>query len=61
VKGYPFEVIIPSGSKLDGVVLAHQVKSLDWRARKAGFICKLPRETTGEVLDKLATLLVDGN
>ena len=36
VKGYPFEVTIPSGSKLGGVVLADQVKSLDWRTRKAG-------------------------
>lgn len=61
VKGYPFEVVIPSGSKLAGVVLADQVKSLDWRIRNAEFICKLPRETTHEVLDKLATLLDDGS
>jgi len=59
VKSYPFEVTIPSGSKLGGVVLADQVKSLDWRVRKAEFICKLPRETTNEVLDKLGTLLLD--
>ena len=59
VKGYPFEVTIPPGSKLSGVVLADQVKSLDWRFRKAEFICKLPRETTSEVLDKLETLLLD--
>lgn len=57
VKGYPFEVVIPAGSRLGGVVLADQVKSLDWRFRKAEFICKLPRETTSEVLDKLETLL----
>jgi len=59
VKGYPFEVTIPSGSTLGGVVLADQVKSLDWRVRKAEFICKLPRETTSEVLDKLGALLLD--
>jgi mRNA interferase MazF len=59
VKGYPFEVTIPSGSKLGGVILADQVKSLDWRFRKAEFICKLSRETTSEVLDKLGTLLLD--
>lgn len=59
IKGYPFEVVIPSGSKLGGVVLADQVKNLDWRVRKAEFICKLPRETTNEVLDKLGTLLLD--
>jgi len=60
VKGYPFEVTIPSGSKLAGVVLADQVKNLDWRVRKAEFICKLPRKTTDEVLQKLGTLLADG-
>ena len=59
VKGYPFEVTIPSRSKLGGVILADQVKSLDWRIRKAEFICKLSRETTDEVLDKLGTLLLD--
>ncbi len=59
VKGYPFEVTIPSGSKLGGVVLADQVKSLDWRIRRTEFICKLPRDTTNEVLDKLGTLLLD--
>ncbi len=61
VKGYPFEVTIPSGSKLGGVILADQVKSLDWRIRKAEFICKLTRDTTGEVLDKLGTLLLDAS
>lgn len=59
IKGYPFEVTIPPGSKVGGVVLADQVKSLDWRVRKAEFICKLPRETTNEVLDKLETLLTE--
>lgn len=59
IKGYPFEVILPSGSTLRGVVLADQVKSLDWRVRKAEFISKLPRETTSEVLDKLGALLLD--
>ena len=59
VKAYPFEVAISSRSKLGGVVLADQVKSLDWRFRKVEFICKLPRETTNEVLDKLGTLLLD--
>lgn len=57
VKGYPFEVTIPTGSKLDGVLLADQVKSLDWRVRKAEFICKLSRETISEVIDKLGALL----
>jgi mRNA interferase MazF len=52
-------VAIPSGSKLAGVVLADQVKNLDWRVRKAAFICNLPQKTTNEVSEKLATLLDD--
>ena len=35
IKGYPFEVGIPSGFGVAGVILADQVKSLDWRRRKA--------------------------
>ncbi len=46
---------------LGSVGLANQVKSLDWRFRRAEFICKLPRETTIEVTDKLGTLLLDKN
>ncbi|MBM4259853.1 MAG: endoribonuclease MazF [Deltaproteobacteria bacterium] len=61
IKGYPWEVVIPTGSKLAGAVLADQAKSLDWRFRKAEFFCKLPAETTAEVLDKLGTLLIDTN
>lgn len=60
IKGYPFEVAIPPGSKLAGVVLADQVRNMDWRVRKAEFICKLPREVTEDVLDKLGALLFEG-
>jgi mRNA interferase MazF len=56
-KGYPFEVAIPAGLPVGGVVLSDQVKSLDWRARRADFICALPRETVTEILEKLAVLL----
>jgi len=56
-KGYPFEVAIPAGLPVGGVVLSDQVKSLDWRARWADFICALPRETVTEILEKLAVLL----
>ena len=56
-KGYPFEVAIPSGLRVTGVVLADQAKSLDWRARQAELICALLAETVAEVLAKLATLL----
>jgi len=58
VKGYPFEVVIPPGFKIQGAVLSDQVKSLDWRARKAKFICKLPPSVTTEVIKKLNTLMM---
>lgn len=57
VKGYPFEVPIPDNLPVKGVVLADQVKSLDWKIREATLICKLPEETVSDVLQKLETLL----
>jgi mRNA interferase MazF len=59
IKGYPFEVLIPAGMSISGVVLSDQVKSLDWQVRDAQFICKLPVSTMSEVLKKLSTLLKD--
>ena len=57
VKGYPFEVVVPSGLAVGGAVLADQLKSLDWRAREARYIAKLPAHVLHEVLLK-ATALV---
>jgi mRNA interferase MazF len=57
VKGYPFEVLLPAGAAVQGVVLADQIKSLDWRARKAKFISRAPEEVTADVLAKARTLL----
>jgi mRNA interferase MazF len=58
-KGYPFEVKIPEGLAVTGVVLADQVKSLDWRARKVERMCVLPTEVMTEVLGKLNVLLAE--
>jgi len=57
VKGYPFEVRIPDGLKASGAVLSDQVKSMDWRARKASWLCSLPESTVRQVLNKVGTLL----
>ncbi len=56
-KGYPFEVAVPPESGAEGVVLADQVKSLDWRAREGERIGSVPSRVTEEVLGKLGTLL----
>ncbi len=57
VKGYPFEVKLPEQAGVHGVVLADQLRSLDWRARDAERIGRLPRGVIGEVLKKLAVLV----
>ena len=57
VKGYPFEVTLPAGLKVSGVILSDQVKSLDWRARNVALICPLPVATVDLVLRKANTLL----
>jgi mRNA interferase MazF len=55
VKGYPFEVAIagPRG----GVALADQVKSLDWRIRRATLKGRATAAELAEVRAKLRALL----
>ncbi|HKP74084.1 MAG TPA: endoribonuclease MazF [Longimicrobiaceae bacterium] len=55
IKGYSFEVSV-TGKKVNGVVLADQVKSLDWSRRNASFIERSDAEVIDEVLAKLGTL-----
>ena len=57
VKGYPFEVPLPAGLPVAGVVGADQVKSLDWRAREATRIAAVPEEIVTQVVGRLRTLL----
>lgn len=58
VKGYPFEVPMPAGEPVKGVVGADQVKSLDWRARMAVRIGAVSEEVVTQVLERLHALLV---
>jgi mRNA interferase MazF len=57
IKGYPFEVRLPEGLPVQGVVLADQAASLDWRALRAERICALPQGAIEEILGKLKALL----
>ena len=52
-KGYPFEVEMPDG----GIVLADQVRCLDWRFRNAQPKDSAPQEVVKQVLVLLGTLL----
>lgn len=57
IKGYPFEVLVPTGLKASGAILSDQVKSLDWKARHAQFYCRISESTLSEVFSKLGILL----
>jgi len=56
-KDYPFEVIISGLPQIEGVILSDQIKSLDWKARNAEFICKLQKKSFDETVNKISTLL----
>jgi len=57
IKGYPFEVPVPTGYGVKGAILADHVKSVDWKARRAGKIIRVPPSTLNEVLARLVPLL----
>jgi mRNA interferase MazF len=57
IKGYPFEVQVPAGSGVTGAILADHVKSLDWKARQAARIGRVPSGVVNEVLARLSPLL----
>jgi mRNA interferase MazF len=57
VKGYPFEVALDPGAGTAGVVLSDQVKSLDWRARKATRKGRASQPVTEQALARIRALL----
>ena len=57
VKGYPFEVRLPAKSKAEGAILSDQLKSMDWRARKAKRFARATDAVMREVLGKIEALL----
>jgi mRNA interferase MazF len=56
-KGYPFEVVLPDGLPVQGVVLADHVKSADWQVRGSDHIANAPADVLDEVRAKLRPLL----
>jgi mRNA interferase MazF len=59
VKGYPFEVTVSLEGKNNSVILSDQLRSLDWRVRKAKFIKKCDTTVFARVVE-LVGLLVEG-
>lgn len=57
IKGFPFEVALPRGLPVTGAVLADQIKSMDWQARDAQYLCTLPEIVVKQVQAKIDALL----
>lgn len=60
IKGYPFEVVLPPDLPVSGAVLSDQIKSMDWRARDARFVCALPQAIVNGILQRAGVLLSPG-
>jgi mRNA interferase MazF len=55
IKGYAFEVVVSHDPP--SVILADQIKSVDWRAREAAYKGTIPSHVLAEVLGKIRPLL----
>jgi mRNA interferase MazF len=52
-RGFPFHVEVAGSPKVTGFVMVEQVKSIDFRARRARRIAKTPQPVLDEVLSIL--------
>ncbi len=53
----PFYIPIPDGEKVTGVIMADQLRSLDYRARNSVFIGKCPDDLLREVLLHIESIM----
>ncbi len=56
-KGYPFEIPVPDGACVYGVILADQLKSIDWRVRRATRLGQLDEETLNLAIGRALALI----
>jgi mRNA interferase MazF len=56
-KGYPFEVPMPAGGDVTGVILSDQLKSIDWRARGVQFKGRLDAATMNAAVGRALALI----
>ena len=60
VKGYPFEVLLPAGLKVQGAILSDRIKSLDWRVRRVRFAGTVPDQVLEDAAARIMTLVDPG-
>lgn len=53
----PFYVPIPDGGAVTGVIMADQLRSLDFRARKAIYIADCPEQLLQDVLRRIKPIM----
>ena len=56
IKGYPFECLLEC-KEIKGAILCDQIRSLDWKARKASYVTNLTEEELAEIIEKFTVLL----
>ena len=57
IKGYPFELRLPSGAAVDGAVLVDHIKNQDWQARHAKKADAVANEFVDDVADLVDALM----
>lgn len=57
IKGYPFEVELPERLPVSGAILCDQIKSLDWRARRAARVASVPDPVMQDVTARILALV----
>lgn len=56
-KGYPFEVALPAGGSIAGVVLSDHLKNIDWKYRRAEYAGACPPAVLRDVEERVRLLL----
>ncbi|API93067.1 MULTISPECIES: type II toxin-antitoxin system PemK/MazF family toxin [Virgibacillus] len=57
VRGWGYEVALPDGLAVSGVILTDKVKSVDWNTRKLKIKGQAPEEIVEDCLAKIHTFL----
>lgn len=60
VKNYPFEVPLPDGLQVTGVILTDQIKSVAWFERRIVYKDSLPLADFKKVVGNILSLLTKG-